>query len=689
VFLSRHCSPQLFTAALWQTGDAAELLGMVVASLPSMEASDQGEKATTDQEYLVSRARAALLAGNSWEAKTWMLTARAIFPQNFDIQFEAYTSEKEENNVKESAKCLETLFAKFPDEEKLVREIHLIMETLRRQTTPDQEIMETENKFYIDMFEVVSENVQKKMIICAAEKTDEPLEHCKLMLILMQRFKSAVMEFGEALLERVVRAEEEAGEPGDPLSPQRHLLVVDILPTVLSHPSLALSPELLLSCLYKTQEFVLATAHRSGRGEVGQPWPLLYRVLASLATKLGWAALPAPPRQPAPLPVLDWLEAVSGEAAGAAEVMSSLALHTVSQYSLACKEGPGWVLLEAWVAHQPGQAREKAKRRKTVAGEAREPVVSQQESSTLETAGQQPGLLTLFQQAVAVWTLLTASPGLEAQFCQLVARLGRGRIGRLDWLDTWRVDYALYCGQAREATARLAACTPDAAPNSIWSPLKLATLQFCLGDPRSAAAAVVECVTRMGGMGGEGTGESAARLTLPTCRARHCRLLPLTRPAVLTYCCRLLTSLLQDKALQPGPLGDTAAGQLITIIQYNWPEERELFHHLLSRVRTRETFSYPLFCNHVVNIEILQEVMFLASEQGGGLLLDILGTGPGQGGTVAAAGSRPGTRGANRGEREEFKNAMRRQAARSNESIEQIIVDFLTGQTDLLLQTLA
>ena len=81
--------------------------------------------------------------------------------------------------------------------------------------------------------------------------------------------------------------------------------------------------------------------------------------------------------------------------------------------------------------------------------------------------------------------------------------------------------------------------------------------------------------------------------------------------------------------------------------------------------------------------------MFLASEQGGGLLLDILGTGPGHGGTVAAAGSRPGTRGAKRGEREEFKNAMRRQAARSNESIEQIIVDFLTGQTDLLLQTLA
>ena len=65
--------------------------------------------------------------------------------------------------------------------------------------------------------------------------------------------------------------------------------------------------------------------------------------------------------------------------------------------------------------------------------------------------------------------------------------------------------------------------------------------------------------------------------------------------------------------------------------------------------------------------------MFLASEQGGNLTMEIL-----RGSSyTGAGGARPGTRGANRGEREEFKSAMRRQAARSHESVEDI--DLFTG----------
>ena len=82
---------------------------------------------------------------------------------------------------------------------------------------------------------------------------------------------------------------------------------------------------------------------------------------------------------------------------------------------------------------------------------------------------------------------------------------------------------------------------------------------------------------------------------------------------------------------------------------------------------------------------MMEEIMFLASEQGGGLIMDIV---PGSSGSVANS-ARMGTRGANRGEREEFKNAMRKQAARSHESIDKVIVDFLKNHTDLILQTLA
>ena len=126
-------------------------------------------------------------------------------------------------------------------------------------------------------------------------------------------------------------------------------------------------------------------------------------------------------------------------------------------------------------------------------------------------------------------------------------------------------------------------------------------------------------------------------------------------------------------------------GHCIVLLQYNWydcHDNRELFFHLLNRVRGKDGFTYPLFCKYVVNIEMLEEIMFLASEQGGSVTMDII---PGyQGG-----GARPGTRGANRGEREEFRAAMRRQASRSHESIENIVMDFLINESSLILQTLA
>ena len=152
---------------------------------------------------------------------------------------------------------------------------------------------------------------------------------------------------------------------------------------------------------------------------------------------------------------------------------------------------------------------------------------------------------------------------------------------------------------------------------------------------------------------------------------------------MLGYACKLLTSLLQEKALQHNTGGDLAMGHIITVLQYNWPDQRELLHMLLHRVRKKESFTYPLFSQYVVNIDILEEMMYLSSEAGGGPALELT-----PGGGPAVAGARPGTRGANRGGREDFRQTMRRQAARSQEPIDRIIVDFLTTHTDLILQCL-
>ena len=61
--------------------------------------------------------------GQEWAAKTWMITAKSLFPDNFGIQFEAYTTVKEGGQARESAAFLQDLFTKFPGEARIAAEI--------------------------------------------------------------------------------------------------------------------------------------------------------------------------------------------------------------------------------------------------------------------------------------------------------------------------------------------------------------------------------------------------------------------------------------------------------------------------------------------------------------------------------------------------------------------------------------
>jgi len=605
---------------------------------------NQFSTSCTDQEYLVLRAREATRKGDTWEAKTWMLTARAIFPDNFSIQFEAYTSEKEGGHVKESAKCLQSLFDKFPEEVNLVKEIEVIMEVLRN-VTADQEVMENEKKFYVDMFEELSESGQKRMIIFAAESAKESLEHCKLMLILLLKFPSEIPTYGEKLIETINNVEKhELGTSAQPLNQFRKMLVVDILPTVLASGKLKISQKLLLKNLYKAQEFVVAFVNKSSpvNFELKNPWRLLYHILGGVGQNLGWSGLPSlPVNNTTQIPVEEYLSHLStlGRASVAAPADSRLAqqlfhtlscvlLHTMSQYT-SLSQLHSTVMVEAWVTHDTqGIDREKHKRRKTQDDPSSSlPVLSFMNSTSQDnTAGTCP-LISTFQQVVSAWSLVTSINSLDTQFQGLVAQLSQ-TVGNLDMISTFKIDYKLHSGQLREALqdVRLAMAENNTANKTVWAVLKLATVQYCLGDQRSTAQSLVECVGHLDSLteGKDGAEMEVDRMTIPTSRHRHCRFIPQTRSAVLSYCCKLLTCLLQEKALQPGVQGDMAMGHTITIMQYNWPDNRELFYHLLNRVRGREGFSYPLFCQYVVNIEILEEVMFLANEQGGGLVMDIV-----------------------------------------------------------------
>lgn len=260
-------------------------------------------KELTDQEYLVARARAAATQQQDWAAKTWMLTAKSLFPDNFGIQFEAYTTEKESGNAKESAAFFQDLFNKFPSEQRIVSEIAAVMSVLKAMDEDGEEELEQEKKFYSSMFEHVGEATRKKMILQAAENAKDPLEHCRLMLILLRRFPDRIPQHGQRLVESLNTAEKhELGVNPSPLNMFRRMLVVEVLPTILKADKAKLGAKLVLKNLLKTQEFVVAFVNKRTSVNFefrGDPWQLLYSVLLGAGRALGWPDSVAPS---APLP---------------------------------------------------------------------------------------------------------------------------------------------------------------------------------------------------------------------------------------------------------------------------------------------------------------------------------------------------------------------------------------------------
>ena len=189
-----------------------------------------------------------------------------------------------------------------------------------------------------------------------------------------------------------------------------------------------------------------------------------------------------------------------------------------------------------------------------------------------------------------------------------------------------------------------------------------------------------------------------------TARSRHVHFLPVSRQSIISYCCRLLIHILKDRSLKAdigNTTNDMAIGHVIVLLQYCYPEERDLLVLLLHRIRLKETFSYPTFCHYVIHIQFLEEFAQIVNSSAINTGAAPMGTAPGVAGvtldicppdmnksTDSTSSRRFGTRGANRGEKVEVRAALKRQVARSYENLDIIIVEFLTKNRDSIFECL-
>uniref|UniRef100_A0A8C9L6Y3 Integrator complex subunit 10 n=1 Tax=Pavo cristatus TaxID=9049 RepID=A0A8C9L6Y3_PAVCR len=116
-----------------------------------------------DCEFLVKRAR-ELVPGDLWAAKAWLITARSLYPADFNIQYEMYTIERNAERTASAGRLLYDMyvtqgglssqeilrsfcilclkfyyrFVNFPDQPAVWREISVITAALRNDSQDKQ-----------------------------------------------------------------------------------------------------------------------------------------------------------------------------------------------------------------------------------------------------------------------------------------------------------------------------------------------------------------------------------------------------------------------------------------------------------------------------------------------------------------------------------------------------------------------
>ncbi|KAF3825419.1 hypothetical protein GH733_005401 [Mirounga leonina] len=90
-----------------------------------------------DCEFLVQRAR-ELVQQDLWAAKAWLITARSLYPADFNIQYEMYTIERNAERTAYAGRLLYDMFVNFPDQPVVWREISIITSALRNDSQDKQ-----------------------------------------------------------------------------------------------------------------------------------------------------------------------------------------------------------------------------------------------------------------------------------------------------------------------------------------------------------------------------------------------------------------------------------------------------------------------------------------------------------------------------------------------------------------------
>ncbi|XP_033488873.1 integrator complex subunit 10 isoform X1 [Epinephelus lanceolatus] len=210
--------------------------------------------AQKDCEFLVKRAR-ELVSDDPCAAKAWLITARTLYPADFNIQYEMYIIERNAERTASAGRLLYDMFINFPDQPIVWREISVITAALRSDS------QDKHAQFLRGLFETLPGRVQCEMLLKATEQCFNTLEKAEMLLLLLKRFPESVVQHGVNLGETLLEAE--ASENVEtPVNCFRKLFVCDVLPLVINNMDMRLPASLMQKYMLKAAEFYIGYVTR-------------------------------------------------------------------------------------------------------------------------------------------------------------------------------------------------------------------------------------------------------------------------------------------------------------------------------------------------------------------------------------------------------------------------------------------
>ncbi|XP_062405720.1 integrator complex subunit 10 isoform X3 [Sardina pilchardus] len=207
-----------------------------------------------DCEFLVKRSR-ELVSEDPWAAKAWLITARTLYPADFNIQYEMYTIERNAEKTASAGRLLYDMFINFPEQPVVWREISVITSALRSDCQDKHAL------FLRGLFETLPGRIQCEMLLKATEQCFNTLEKAEMLLLLLRRFPESVVQHGVSLGESLLEAEN-VEDLDTPVNCFRKLFVCDVLPLIMNNLDMRLPPSLLCKYMHKAAEFYICYVTR-------------------------------------------------------------------------------------------------------------------------------------------------------------------------------------------------------------------------------------------------------------------------------------------------------------------------------------------------------------------------------------------------------------------------------------------